>query len=382
MRGLSRITAIDQSARTIIVQAGATWREVQEALDPLDLSPAIMQSYSNFTVGGSLSVNCHGDYAGHGPIVESVRSVRIVLADGSIRTASRTENRDVFDAAIGGYGGVGVIAEATLDLAPNTRLSRVTHYLDIADYPAWHRTHVLGRPDVILHHAVIYPNAYRRVAVETSTLTDKPVTIAARLAPLGRPNAFQRFLLATVSYAPFGHFVHERLYDPMTADRPAIVWRNYEAAHDAMSLEPASRLHSTYALQEYFVPVDRFDAFAGRMRQILRTRHANVLNVAIRHTIADHETLLAWARTDTYSFVLYYQQGTDETARERVGFWTRDLVDAALSEGGSFYLPYQIHATREQFLGAYPRAEEFFAIKRRLDPTYKFRNRLWEAYYQ
>jgi FAD/FMN-containing dehydrogenase len=57
-------------------------------------------------------------------------------------------------------------------------------------------------------------------------------------------------------------------------------------------------------------------------------------------------------------------------------------VDAAIAEGGSYYLPYQVHATRDQFLKAYPRAEEYFAVKRRVDPNYKFRNRLWEAYFR
>jgi len=38
------------------------------------------------------------------------------------------------------------------------------------------------------------------------------------------------------------------------------------------------------------------------------------------------------------------------------------------------------HATRRQFLRAYPRAPEFFALKRRLDPTNKFRNELWNKY--
>ena len=38
----------------------------------------------------------------------------------------------------------------------------------------------------------------------------------------------------------------------------------------------------------------------------------------------------------------------------------------ALAEGGAHYLPYQIHATRDQFLAAYPRADEFFEIKRRV----------------
>lgn len=380
MRELNHIVDIDERARTIVAQAGVTWRMIQEAVDPLDLSPKIMQSFFNFTIGGSLSVNCHGDYVGLGPIVESVRSIRIVMADGAIATASRTKNPDLFAAAIGGYGGVGVIVEATLDLAENGKVERVTHLMDVKDYCVWHRANVLEQPDAVLHHAVIYPDAYTNIAAELSTRTDKALTIPDRLAPSGTPNSFERFILDLVTFTPVGGSVHERIYDPLTAGRTEVTWRNHEAARDAYSLEPRSRTHVTYALQEYFVPTDRFEAFVESMGRILRAHGANVLNVSIRHAPADHDTLLAWAKTDSYSFVLYYAQETHDAAKAGVGAWTRELVDAAVAEGGSFYLPYQIHATRDQFLAAYPRADTFFAAKRRFDPEAKFRNRLWEAY--
>jgi FAD/FMN-containing dehydrogenase len=380
MRPLNAI-ALDATARTVTVQTGATWRQIQEAVDPHDLSPAILQSFSNFTVGGSLSVNCHGDYVGLGPIVESVRSIRIVTADGALLTASRTENRDLFAGAIGGYGGLGVIVETTLDLAPNQRLERTVQRLAISDYPEWHRANIEGRDDVILHHGVIYPGAYTNAAVEVSRLTDKPLTVTERLAPRGEPTAFQRSLLSLVTHAPFGPELHER-YDPLIGREPEVVMRNYEAAGDVYGFEPESRRQTTYALQEYFVPVARFSPFVAAMSRILRAADANVLNVAIRHTRADTETLLAWAHEDVYSFVLYYAQGTNDAAKQAVGNWTRELVDAAIAEGGSYYLPYQIHATREQFMSAYPRAAEFFALKARLDPSNKLRNRLWDAYYR
>jgi FAD/FMN-containing dehydrogenase len=381
IKGMNRVLELDSQAKTVTVEAGATWRQLQEFLDPKDLSPKIMQSFSNFTIGGSISVNCHGDYVGLGPIVESVRSLRLVLADGSVVTASRDENRDLFSAAVGGYGGVGVIVEATLDLADNSRLERITHRMKISNYPAWHDANILKADNVVLHHAVIYPPSYTRVAAEVSTLTTKPVTVKDRLPPQDRPSGFELAMLDFVTHNPLGQFFHENIYDPLTSGSSAVVWRNYEAAQDVYSLEPASRAKSTYVLQEYFVPVDRFDEFAAQMAAILRSHNVNVLNVAIRHTRADRATLLSWAREDVYSFVLYYEQGTTESARAKVGEWTRELVQAAIDEGGSFYLPYQIHATREQFLRAYPRASEFFAIKQRVDPGYKFRNRLWEAYF-
>jgi len=41
---------------------------------------------------------------------------------------------------------------------------------------------------------------------------------------------------------------------------------------------------------------------------------------------------------------------------------TRQLIEAALDQHGSFYLPYRAHATREQLERAYPDAVRFFDL--------------------
>ena len=107
-----------------------------------------------------------------------------------------------------------------------------------------------------------------------------------------------------------------------------------------------------------------------------------MVNVSIRHANEDPRSLLAWARTEVFAFVIYYKQRTDEEARQEVGVWTRELIDAALNVGGSYYLPYQLHATEVQFQRAYPRSVEYFALKLRVDPTNKFRNELLDKYYR
>ena len=38
-----------------------------------------MQTYANFTVGGALSVNCHGRYIGLGAVILSVKSLEVIL---------------------------------------------------------------------------------------------------------------------------------------------------------------------------------------------------------------------------------------------------------------------------------------------------------------
>ena len=50
----------------------------------------------------------------------------------------------------------------------------------------------------------------------------------------------------------------------------------------------------------------------------------------------------------------------------------RGLIDAALDLGGSYFLTYHRHATREQVLRAYPQFEAFLERKRHYDPRIRF----------
>jgi FAD/FMN-containing dehydrogenase len=382
MRGMDRVLAFSPRDKTITVEAGITWRKIQETVDPQGLSVKIMQSYANFTVGGSLSVNVHGRYVGLGPLVGSVRSLKLVLSDGSLVAASPSESSELFYGAIGGYGGLGVIVEATLELVDDVRVERDARSLPVADYKKFFFDEVRGSSRAVFHNGDLYPPRYDRVMAITWSQTERPVTVAHRLQPVRPADWWDRLTLLEVSELPFGKELRSKVIDPVRLRKHPVVWRNYEASYDVGLLEPSSRERSTYVLQEYFVPVERFDEFVPELRRIFRSHRANVLNVSIRHARKDPGTLLAWAREECFAFVVYYKQGVDEAARREVGAWTRELIDAALAVGGAYYLPYQIHATDEQFHRAYPGAGEFFALKRRYDPDYRFRNRLWDRYYQ
>jgi FAD/FMN-containing dehydrogenase len=59
---------------------------------------------------------------------------------------------------------------------------------------------------------------------------------------------------------------------------------------------------------------------------------------------------------------------------------TRSLNDLAHELGGRYYLPYRLHATREQFEAAYPRAREWLAKKRSYDPEIRLQNQFYAKY--
>jgi FAD/FMN-containing dehydrogenase/SAM-dependent methyltransferase len=380
LRGMNKVVRFEPDRMLIRVQAGIRWCDIQRFIDPHGLAVKIMQTYANFTVGGTLSVNAHGRYMGLGPVVLSVRRIELVLASGEVCEASADHNSEYFYAAIGGYGAIGIITEAELELVPNTRVERRHVPMRTSDYTAWFDANVRGRKDAVFHNADLYPPHYRRMRAVTWQVTDLPAT-GERLQPQRRAYLSEQYLMWLISETALGKFVRQHLLDPLLYLRKKVHWRNFEAGYDTAELEPLARDKRTYALQEYFVPHDRVMEFVPKMVAILTRHNVNTVNISIRHALADPGTLLAWARGETFAFVMYHKQRTRDNARERVGVWTRELIAAVLECGGTYYLPYQLHATKEQFHRAYPGAQALFDLKRKLDPHYRLRGALWDKYY-
>lgn len=382
MRKLNKVLAFSANNKVIKVQAGIRWCDIQRYIDPHGLSIKIMQTYANFTVGGALSVNCHGRYIGLGPVILSVKSLEIILANGELVKTSPTENPELFFACVGCYNSVAVIVTVELELADNMPVKRFHKKMKRSEYKDFFIAQVRENPDVVFHNGDIYPPYYKNTrAVSWMKTTSKP-TEPTRLMPLAAAYPIERYFINAFSKSKFGKWRREHIVDPIVFASKKIHWRNYEAGYDVAELEPRSRMESTYVLQEYFIPVEQFDTFSAAMAEIFIRHDVNVLNVSIRHAKPDNGSLLAWAREEVFAFVVWYKQGTSAKDKNKVAVWTRELVQAAINLNGAYYLPYQVHPTAAQFHAAYPRAKELFALKTKLDPGFKFRNIIWDTYYK
>jgi len=381
MRDFDDVVALDADAREITVQSGISWRELQEYIDPYDLSVKIMQTYANFSVGGSLSVNVHGRYIGHGPVISSVKAIQLVLADGSVVDASREQNPELFFAAIGGYGGIGVITEVTLDLAVNEKVGRQTKTMPVAEYAEYFATTIRDNKDVVFHNADMYPPDFEQVRDVSWYITDEDLTIEDRLIATDETYWLLPKAINFSNSSGFGKWTRKSVMDPLYYAFDRVAWRNWEASYDVRELGEGDRSEKTWVLQEYFIPVENFDRFVPKMRDIFAKHEVDVVNVSIRHALPDPDSYLSWARNEVFAFVIYHSQGTTAADRQQVGIWTREMIDAILSENGAYYLPYQPHATNDQFRAAYPNADQYFAVKQAVDPDNRFRNKLWEKYY-
>lgn len=381
MRDYDDVVAFSEDKKQITVQAGMSWRELQEYIDPFDLSVKIMQTYANFTVGGSVSVNVHGRYIGHGPIISSVLGLQLVLADGSIVQASRDVNPELFYGAVGGYGGIGVITEVTLELVDNKRVKRQTRTMPVVEYRDYFSDNIRDNDAVVFQNGDLYPPEFNTVRDVSWHVTEEALTNDERLIAVDEDYFWLPKLVDFSNSGGFGKWFRKSVIDPLYYAPDRVVWRNWEASYDVRELGEGDRSEKTWVLQEYFIPVENFESFIPKMRAIFDEHEVDVVNVSIRHALPDKESYLSWAPTEVFAFVVYHSQATTVVDREAVAVWTRAMIDAILSEGGSYYLPYQPHATGEQFRAAYPRADEYFAVKKAVDPDNRFRNKLWEKYY-
>jgi FAD/FMN-containing dehydrogenase len=337
-----------------------------------------MQSYNNFTIGGSLSVNVHSRTIKNGALIETVESIKLMLANGSIVYASRTENADLFAAAIGGYGAIGIILEATLHLADNENIKKQEILLPLEQYVEFFNAMIKHNSAVVFHNANISVDSFNKVMSLTWYKTDEPCTIEERL---------QHNHLSWAEYVGFqlARYMKgiQKIRVPFQAlnNAPCIVRRNYEMSSSVNAVEPMTRFISTTILQEYFIPSDQLLTFLEHLKTIVSTHKVNLLNLSIRSIHRDTESIMAYAQAEeSFSVVCYINMMNNSYSMHNAEVWTRKVIDQALACGGTYYLPYQLHATHEQFERAYPRFKELLSIKKQVDPHHRFMNTFLQRY--
>ncbi|MEP7277409.1 MAG: FAD-binding oxidoreductase, partial [Bacteroidota bacterium] len=114
---LNYFIAWEENQGILECQAGVSLEEIISTFGPKGWLPMICPGTKFVTIGGAIANDIHGK-AHHidGSFVNCVISFTILVADGRVLTASRTENEDLFWANFGGLGLLGVILTATIKL--------------------------------------------------------------------------------------------------------------------------------------------------------------------------------------------------------------------------------------------------------------------------
>lgn len=366
---------------TLWVQAGARWSEVIPFLDRHDLSVAVMQSNNSFSVGGSLGANCHGWQHGRPPICDTVESFRLMKADGTIVTCSRSQNRELFSLVLGGYGLFGIILDAVLEIVPNERYRMSSQLID-CDQLAETYLEYLKKPGVKMGYArlcVLKDQMFSQAIVNMLEADPAP---DGSLPELDAPE-FQGLKRAVFRGSIGSDYGKELRWTTEKTFGEFIGGEHFsrnQILNEGVEIYASRSREITDILHEYFVPHDALDAFLARARDVVGAHSVDLLNVTVRDVRADQDTVLRYATEDVLALVMLFSQAKTEAGEAAMAACTRALVDVSLDLGGTYYLPYRLHPTVDQFQRAYASHGEFFAAKRRHDPKELFQNGFYARY--
>lgn len=130
---LDGIIDADVTTGLVTVEAGIPLHRLNPELARLGLSMEILGDIDRQTIAGAISTGTHGSGVNFGSISTQVRGLEMILADGSIVTCSATERPELFAAARVSLGALGVITKVTVQCVPLYALHAIDAAMPLDD---------------------------------------------------------------------------------------------------------------------------------------------------------------------------------------------------------------------------------------------------------
>lgn len=379
---MNKIINLDVAYKKITVQPGITWGEIQESINYFGLAISAMQSYCDFSVGGTIGVNAHGQDFRFAPIAQTIDSLLIVDAHGQLLRLSKTENSELFSLVIGGYGLFGIIVEATLQLIDNTMLEKEVFVARNNKLFA-NADQLINNDNIALYSArfdmgskKFMARAINIVYYDTYEKTKDPIE-AIMLPDSVKGFLFNKSFDAARKYKFLRDF-------RVLVEKNIIEVSSNISRNNAMHYITSSLSHNDHEkieiLQEYFIPLSEANRFIAQAKDLLLLFDVDVLNCTLRYVKQDSISFLPYASETVAAFVFYCSIDNDKNGFDNAQIWTRNLIDIALACNGRFYLPYYCFATKEQVRKAYPEFDSFIELKKKYDPQEILINDLYLSY--
>ena len=371
---------LDSMHKILTVGSGALWSSIIPYLDRYGKSVAVMQSNNSFSVGGSISVNCHGWQPNSSPIASTVESFRLLDTKGKIVICSRKENQELFSLVLGGYGLFGIILDVQLRVVDNSMYRLKQYTIKSDEYIKMFDELVNQQPDIgmVYGRININPDHFMEEAMLSVFTIDKQAAIAP-LKDAGFP-ALRRSVFRGSANSNYGKNLRWKMEKMSAHLISGKSFARNQLLNEGVETFQNTAPGYTDILHEYFIPKDSVERFIKVLRKVLPQYKTDLLNITLRNVKEDKDTYMRYAREEVFGFVMLYNQPRTAEGEQEMEKLSRRLISEAIQLRGTYYLPYRLHATREQMRTAYPTADSFFLLKKRYDPAELFQNQFYKVY--
>jgi FAD/FMN-containing dehydrogenase len=334
LRRLPRIRAIDPERRRVVVGPATTIGEFGRPLWEAGLALPNQGDIVEQQIAGAVATATHGSGLRLGSFSSTVRRLRLVTANGEVRTIGE-DDPELLHAAQVAVGMFGVVTELELDVAPAHRLRERIEYASWSD--VWEQFEERVRTH--RHYSFFW----------------MPSEDSAALYGLASPDVSLR------------DRCYVKIYDEVDDSVPDSEepHRRVGPAHVIYPMVFEPNFHEL----EYFVPLVHWRDAIAAMRDLMLSRlPVSIFPMEVRTVARDEAYLSHSFGRDTVVISVSGVPGND--------YWPyfRE-VDRLLGELDARVHWGKLHLlTHAQLLERYPKAEAFIDVRRRLDPAGTFLN--------
>ncbi|WP_425463967.1 D-arabinono-1,4-lactone oxidase [Nocardioides marmorisolisilvae] len=355
--GLAGLVSVDREKLTATARAGTPLKVLNEALAAQGLSLHNMGDIAEQTIAGATSTGTRGVVAS---LSAQIAGLELVTGTGQVLRADAETNPDVFAVARLGLGALGILTEITFAVEPVFTLE--AHEFPMLWDEAMERFDAMAREN---HHAEMYwfPHTDRILAKENNRVLEDP-------EPLGR---FRHWLDDEfLSNTMFG--VVNRIGNA----RPSLIPKISNLSGQMLSERTYSDVpHKVFTSSrsvvfremEYAVPREvGLEALAEVRRWIDSSGIMISFPVEVRTTPADDIALSTSSGRESMYLAFHMNAQTDHTA------YFKGVEDILRGYDGRPHWGKLNTRTAADLAPAYPRWDEFQAVRDRLDPDRVFSN--------
>jgi decaprenylphospho-beta-D-ribofuranose 2-oxidase len=395
MRRMNRILEWQPDSGRIRTEPGVTIGQLWQHILEDGWWPAVVPGTSNPTLGGCAGMNIHGKNAyKEGTIGDHIYEFDLMLPSGQIVTCNREQNSELFHAAIGGFGMLGVFTSLTLQVKRiYSGLIRVealasrnlAQMFDQFEELLPHSDYLVGWIDAFaggkglgrgqIHKANYLPPGADPYPSQTLRLDAQHIgDTLFKLLPRSIMWRFMRPFMNDLG----GRLVNSGKYWFSRRGHGHIFQQSHVAFHFLLDYVPNfKKAYGRSGLIQYqsFIPAATAeDAFSDMLRLCQKRGVVNYLTVFKRHRPDD---FLMTHSLDGYSMAMDFR--VTPGRRPKLVKLAAELDKIVLDAGGRFYFAKDstLHReTAEAYLGQ-ETIDRFKALKRQHDPDNILQTNLW-----
>lgn len=369
MRRLDRFLRFDKRSGLLTCEAGVLLSDIVDAFLPRGWFPGVTPGTKLITVGGAIAADVHGkNHHVMGCFSDTVESLRLMLADGSVVQASRKENRELFLATCGGMGLTGIILDASF------YLTKVASY--------WINQRIVKTANL----------AETFAAFEQNSTTPYSV---AWIDCLQKEDALGRSVLMLGDFAEDGDLAYKEKHKvTVPCDFPSFALNSlsvklFNALYYAKT--KAKEDCQRVSIDSFFYPLDsiRFwNRIYGRggftQYQFILPQSASleglkkILSAIAGSGMGSFLAVLKLYGAENENYLSFPLKGYSLALDFKIVPGLFQLLDeldrVVLDYGGRIYLAKDVRVSHEVFAEGYSRIDAFKEIRERYDPNRKFRS--------